>query len=130
LNDQPQDQKTLYEATHLRPRHWVRFAVRPPLRVIDVTRAATLRNLGADAATFLAEYPVTQRWAEALMRHPASLDGLLYRSRLDGDARCLAVFGRPHLRRARRRFGARADGALLSDAQFLLFLAGHDIALV
>jgi len=130
LNDQPDGHKALYRTKHLAPRQWVRFQIRPPLRVIDVTKAATLRKMGADAGTFLAEYAVTQRWVEALMSHPANLDGFFYRSRLDGEAQCLAVFGRPHLLRAHKRFGAKADGLLLKDTRLLLFLAEQDIGVL
>jgi hypothetical protein len=98
--------------------------------VIDATDVTTLRAIGADAATFLAEYSITQKWAGALMHHPARLDGFYYASRLDGGKRCLAVFGRPPLKPSPGRFGARASGALLKDVRFLLFLANRGVAVI
>ncbi|MGH8241149.1 MAG: RES family NAD+ phosphorylase [Steroidobacteraceae bacterium] len=130
LNDQPEGDKALYEKTQLGPRRWVRFNLRPSLRVIDVTDVTTLRRIGADAATLLAEYVVTQKWAEALMRHPAKLDGFYYGSRLDGGKRCLAVFGHPSLQATPARLRARANGALLEDLQFLAFLARRGVSVV
>jgi len=130
LNDQPDGSKALYRAKHLDTRQWVRFRIRRPLTAIDVTKAPTLRRIGADAGTFLADYSVTQKWAEALMSHPQEIEAFYYRSRLDGEARCLAVFGRPHLKRLTRRFGAASAGALLEDAGLLAFLAEQDIGLL
>jgi hypothetical protein len=86
--------------------------------------------MGADASTFLAEYVVTQKWADALMRHPAKLDGFYYGSRLDSGTRCLAVFGRPNLHAAPARLRARANGALLEDLEFLAFLARCGVSLI
>jgi hypothetical protein len=130
LNDQPEEDKALYEKAHLGPRQWVRFNLRPPLRVIDVTNVTTLRRMGADASTFLAEYVVTQKWADALMRHPAKLDGFYYGSRLDSGKRCLAVFGRPSLHAAPARLGAKTNGALLEDLEFLAFIARRGVSVI
>jgi hypothetical protein len=130
LNDQPDDDKALYEKHHLAPRQWVRFNIRRSLKVLDVTKASTLRKMGADAGTFLAHYAVTQEWAGALMSQPQNLDGFYYSSRLDGGKRCLAVFGRPHLQTATSRFRARANGALLDDLRLLTFLAREGIGVI
>jgi hypothetical protein len=131
LNDQPDNDKALYEKAHLGPRQWVLFNVRPALRVIDVTETATLRRMGADASTFFAEYTVSQKWAAALMAHPAKLDGFCYGSRLDGGKRCLAVFGRPSLQAsAASRIRAKANGGLLEDAELLGFLARQGVAVL
>jgi hypothetical protein len=64
------------------------------------------------------------------MQHPAKLDGIRYRSRLDNDQNCLAVFGRPQLLRARKRLQPKREASLLQDVEFLLFLAEQDIALL
>lgn len=130
LNDQPQGQKALSLARHLAPRQWVRFTIAPPLRVIDVTQPDTLRHLGADGATFLAEYNLTQAWSAALMGHPSQIDGFYYRSRLDSDQMCLAVFGRPHLLQDQQRFQPKKDRALLQDMELLFFLVREGIALL
>jgi hypothetical protein len=130
LNDQPQGEKALSASHALSSRRWIRFSLSPLLRVADVTDAGTLRAMGADGASFLADYKVTQRWAEALMQHPTKLDGIRYRSRLDNDQNCLAVFGRPQLLRARKRLQPKREASLLQDVEFLLFLAEQDIALL
>lgn len=130
LNDQPQGQKALSLTHQLAPRRWIRFQIAPSLRVVDTTAPESLRELGADGATFLAEYATTQRWAEALMQHPAELDGFYYRSRLESDKRCLAVFGRPALRQTKTRLRARKDGSLLEDLDLLLLLAKEGVALL
>jgi hypothetical protein len=130
LNDQPQDDKALYKTRHLEPRQWVRFQIDAKLHVIDVTDVSTLRKIGADAATFLADYTITQKWAKQLMEHPAGLDGFFYRSRLDGGKRCLAVFGRPHLRSSPGLFQAKSDGPLLEDLDLLLFLARERVSII
>ena len=130
LNDQPQDDKALYKTKHLEPRQWVRFQIDVKLRVIDVTDMATLRKIGADAATFLADYTITQQWAKQLMEHPAGLDGFFYSSRLDGGRRCLAVFGRPPLFKSPATFQAKADGPLLEDLDLLVFLAREKVSII
>ncbi len=79
----------------LAERTWKTVNVTPSLEVLDLTDSATLRTLGADAATFLAPYVITQRWAGALMAHPAQIGGLAYASRLDTPGRCAALFERP-----------------------------------
>jgi hypothetical protein len=129
LIDRPRNEKRL-SARALGVRRWVRFTIKPSLRIVDLTNPDTLRAMGADGATFLADYDVTQRWSKELMLHPANVDGLRYRSRLDSDHHCLAIFGRPQLRRAARRFHPMKEKPLLQDAQLLAFLAEHDIALI
>jgi RES domain len=91
---------------------------------------ATLRKIGADAATFLAAYTITQQWAKQLMEHPANLDGFFYSSRLDGGRRCLAVFGRLPLFKSPATFQAKADGPLLEDLDLLVFLAREKVSII
>ena len=67
------------------------------LRCLDLSDMKTLRAIGADGATFLASYGITQAWSKALMEHPGRVEGLIYPSRLNAPDRCLAVFGRPEL---------------------------------
>lgn len=130
LNDQPQEDKALYKTKHLEPRQWVRFQIDAKLHVIDVTDVAILRKIGADAATFLADYTITQQWAKQLMEYPAGLDGFFYSSRLDGGKRCLAVFGRSHLFKSPAMFQAKSDGSLLEDLDLLLFLAREKVSII
>jgi RES domain len=125
-----QEDKALYKTKHLEPRQWVRFQIDTKLHVIDVTDVATLRKIGADAATFLADYTVTQQWAKQLMEHPAGLDGFFYSSRLDGGQRCLAVFGRPPLFNAPAALQAKSVGSLLEDPDLMLFLARETVSII
>jgi hypothetical protein len=130
LNDQPQEDKALYKSEHLEPRQWVRFQIGLKLHVIDITDVATLRKIGADAGTFLADYTITLQWAKQLMEHPAHLDGFFYSSRLDGGRRCLAVFGRPPLFNSPATFQAKSEGPLLEDLDLLLFLAREKVSII
>jgi hypothetical protein len=129
LIDQAQGERAL--SVHmLGQRHWTRFTV-ASLRVLDLTDPRTLRAMGADGATFLAGYAVTRQWATELWAHKANLDGVRYRSRLDSGHYCLAVFGRPELMRGgARKFRPVRESGLLQDVEFLMFLAGEDIALL
>lgn len=49
------------------------------LRLVDLTRGATLKHLSERADSRIADGPhaVSQRWAEALWRHPQQPDGLI-----------------------------------------------------
>jgi hypothetical protein len=107
-----------------------RFQIDAKLRVIDVTDVATLRKIGADAATFLADYTSPSNGQKQLMEHPAGLDGFFYSSRLDGRKRCLAVLGRPHLFNSPATFQAKSDGSLLDDLDLLLFLAREKVSII
>ncbi|MGH7945820.1 MAG: RES family NAD+ phosphorylase [Opitutaceae bacterium] len=65
--------------------------VSPHLKVLAL-EGVNLAKVGATMGCFAGPYPLSQRWGDALMRHPAMLDGLVYVGRRSG-ARCLAVFG-------------------------------------
>lgn len=67
-----------------------------PLRLVDLSRGAALKQLSAHADSRLADGPhdVSQRWAEALWAHPEQPDGLLYRARNAPDHRSIALFDR------------------------------------
>jgi hypothetical protein len=73
----------------------VTISANPALRLLDLRETRVQRQLGADAATFLATYDVTQAWALALMKHPANLQGIIYNSRLNAPKHCIALFDRP-----------------------------------
>jgi len=72
----------------------VTISADPALRLLDLRDARVQRQLGADAATFLAAYEVTQAWALALMTHPANIQGIIYNSRLNAPNHCVALFDR------------------------------------
>ena len=130
MNDPSQDDKALYKSKHLEPRQWVRLQIATKLHVINVTDVASLRKIGADAATFLADYTITQKWAKQSMEHSAGLDGFFYRSGLDGSKRCLAVFGRPRSEQLAGSVPSEADGSLLEELDLLLFLARERVSIV
>ena len=98
IRDQPLDARAISPKI-LGERVWKTWTIGAGdgLRCLDVSDMKTLRAIGADGATFLASYGITQAWSKALMEHPAGLDGLVYASRLNAPDRCLAIFGRPAL---------------------------------
>jgi hypothetical protein len=65
--------------------------VAPDLKVLAL-EGVNLVKVGATMGCFAGSYPLSQRWGDALMRHPATLDGVVYIGRRSG-ARCLALFG-------------------------------------
>lgn len=77
------------------------------LRLVDLT-GARLHRLGADARLTHGDYPLTQRWSQALWSHPQRPDGLCWHSRLDDDRLTFAVFDR-----AREHIVANCRGSLM-----------------
>jgi hypothetical protein len=77
----------------LKARLLSRVDFEPTLRLVDLTGAG-LARVGADARLCTGDYRVAQRWSAALAAHPATPDGLLYRSRHDPSRLCAAVFER------------------------------------
>ncbi len=94
LLDRAPDTRSIPERTY-RLRIVVQFGVPTGLRLLNVMDARTLRAIGADGATFKSAYTITQPWADAIMRHPRSPDGIIYESRLNNGRRCLALFEKP-----------------------------------
>ena len=95
LRDQDPDTRALSEAM-LSERVWKTIAPTKSssLRVIDLTNLPTLQKIGADGATFMAAYSFTHAWAQELMNHPDAIDGIVYRSRLFSQKKCVALFER------------------------------------
>ena len=127
LNDQVPEDRGLSEHS-LEVRQWVKFII-PPLAAFDASDPPALRAVGADGGTFLAPYSITQQWAKFLMEDPPTFDGLQYRSRLDSNQKCLAVFGRPKFQ-AMNAIVATVVGDLLNDADFLRWLEAEEIDLI
>ena len=96
IRDQPLEKRGVSEKI-LGERVWKSVTIAPgsAAQCLDLRDAETLRRIGADGATFFATYDVTQAWAEALMHHPAGIEGLIYTSRLNTPETCVALFGRP-----------------------------------
>jgi hypothetical protein len=65
--------------------------VAPGLRTIELA-GETLAVLKGTLQCFVGDYSKSQRWGQALMAHPADLDGLQYFGRRSGRT-CLALFG-------------------------------------
>lgn len=131
LRDLPVNARAL-SSKLLAERLWKSFLLTsvPPVRCLDLQKAKTLRRIGADAATFLADYAITQAWAGALMQHSAKVDGLIYRSRLDSPEPCLAVFSRPQFTSITGVFSASVDPVLpISDPEILDLLLRESIVL-
>jgi hypothetical protein len=56
---------------------------------------SALPKLGATAeVSATRDYTLSQAWSRALWMHPATVDGIVYRSRHDDDQGCLALFDR------------------------------------
>ena len=69
------------------------FALKTSYRCVDLTgRGLSLAGSDANLCTTL-DYPVTQRWAGAFMRHPQKPKGLAYHSRLNPKKTSYALFG-------------------------------------
>jgi hypothetical protein len=75
----------------LRERSLTRIRTRRPVRLVNLAESGTLTWIGADARIFTAGYTVSQRWSQAIERHPEKPDGILYRPRHD-PARVAAAF--------------------------------------
>ncbi|CAA9550174.1 MAG: hypothetical protein AVDCRST_MAG73-2789 [uncultured Thermomicrobiales bacterium] len=61
------------------------------LTLVDLTGAG-LARVGADARLTTGDHAPAQRWALALWRHPARVDGLYYRARHDPERFGIALF--------------------------------------
>jgi RES domain len=61
------------------------------LQLVDLAGAG-LAHIGADARLTTGSYQVSQQWSLALWKHPALVDGIYYRSRLDPSQFCILLF--------------------------------------
>jgi hypothetical protein len=69
------------------------FEVRRPLRLVKL-HGDGLRPLKLDGSVSTAAHERPRLWSRAFHEHPAAPDGILYRSRVDNDLLCLALFER------------------------------------
>jgi len=67
------------------------ISVAPSLRTIELA-GETLAVVKGTLQSFVGGYAKSQRWGQALMAHPADLDGVQYFGRRCGRT-CLALFG-------------------------------------
>jgi hypothetical protein len=64
-----------------------------PLRLVDLTGRG-LSLLDIDLAAIVGDHRATLQLSLDLWRHPDQPDGVLYRSRLDPDVKCVALYDR------------------------------------
>jgi len=88
--------------------------VRRELRLVPVHGPA-LARLGVTAELASGgDYAVSQVWSRALWQHPDKPDGILYRSRHDDSALCVAVYNR-----GKANLAVIRDACLTKDAPLL-----------
>lgn len=88
--------------------------VRRELRLVPIHGPGLVR-LGVTAEIASSnDYAVSQLWSRALWQHPDKPDGILYRSRHDDSALCVAVYNR-----AKDGLVVIRDESLVEDAQGL-----------
>jgi hypothetical protein len=84
---------SVIDLAELRSYGLARIVSQRPLRLVDLTGAG-LAQLGADERLVSGAYPIAQRWALALHRHPDRPDGLHYRARHDPSRMSAALYER------------------------------------
>ncbi len=72
---------------------WASRVNLPPVVLFDAT-GANLSKIGTDGQLLTGKYTTSRRWVGRIMRHPAGIDGILYRSRHDAARLNVALFGR------------------------------------
>jgi hypothetical protein len=94
--------------------------VRRNLRLVPV-HGSSLARLGVTAElTAVSDYAGSQLWSRALWEHKDQPDGILYRSRHDDSALCVAVYDR-----AKESLAIVRDDSLSEDSQQLARLLGR-----
>jgi len=97
------------------------------LKICDLTDDAARLRLGVDLTALMhSDLAVPQAWGLAIFRHPATVDGLRYLSRLNQQP-CLVLFERPGLA---ARLKETLVGTLPDLDEASEFLTNHAIALV
>ena len=94
--------------------------VRRDLRLVPV-HGSSLARLGVTAELAAgSDYTGSQLWSRALWEHNGLVDGILYRSRHDDSAFCVAVYDR-----AKDSLAVVRDDSLTEDPQQLAKLLGR-----
>lgn len=65
-----------------------------PVAVVDLTGPGALRAGIPSAVAKAPDYGLSQAWSLAFWKHPSAPEGVLYRSRLDDDYLCVALYDR------------------------------------
>ena len=107
LLHKPQQAKFRFVTTEdLALRGMVALSPRRPLRLLRFHGSA-LTGLGDDASlTSTLDYKATCALAQSVFDHPAKVDGVIFRSRVNNDLFCVAIFSRPDLGFDLRDLGA------------------------
>lgn len=79
----------------LEARRLAEFEAMRSLKLIDLCSSGGLTRIGADAGLLSGPHAVAQRWSDALRKHPAKPDGILYPARHDPARRACAIFDCP-----------------------------------
>jgi hypothetical protein len=80
-----------------------------PLHGPNLARLGTTTEVAS-----IADYALSQAWSRALWEHTDMPDGVVYRSRHDDSALCVAVYDR-----AKTSLAIVADDSLIADARLL-----------
>ncbi len=83
----------LVTLSRLAPRALAIVRIGRPLKLVDLTGPG-LSQLGLDARLLSGPYDLCGAWADSFHGHPSLADGILYPSRFDPSARCVALFDR------------------------------------
>lgn len=95
--------------TLLTRRGWARVEPLRGLRLIDLSGPG-LSLIGADGRLCSGDHAMAQQWSLALWKHPALVDGLLYRARHDPSRISVALYDR-----SASAVSVVRDGNLLDD---------------
>jgi hypothetical protein len=76
----------------LRERPVALIRSRRHLRLIDLKKRGGLMRLGMDGRICTGSYAIAQAWSDALRRHPAAPDGILFPSRHELNLPSCAIF--------------------------------------
>lgn len=92
-NLEPNDGHFVVEASELARRFALSFEG-PPLRLANLTGSSLLLMGANGELTGTSDYSLPQQWAQALVTHPARVDGLLYLSRRVAGSLAVVLFER------------------------------------
>lgn len=84
--------KNFVEKSVLQEKFLSEIKPKSPLRIADI-RGRALTQIGGDERLSTGDYSTSRIWAKAIFNHPTKPDGILYRSRHDGDRFCCGLFG-------------------------------------
>jgi hypothetical protein len=104
---------TLVPLSRLAERSATELAITAALRLVQL-HGPGLARVGATAAVSSGTYDISQPWSRAIHDHPASVDGIVYRSNHDNGELCVALFDR-----CRDRLHPESRANLMADREAL-----------